>query len=216
MSAGANDFPAGKPLALAFLFFQDFLTRQSVQGGGCAIRGSSMGRTKKYGTGQALRRAVEGYFASISRVKPVMEACNTGEKDQWGHFILEWRPVKNARGEDMTDIEFVIPPTVGGLCRYLGISRDTWSQYCSRERNPQFSETTEWAREQLLAWREKELMTRPGKDLTGVMFDLRMNYGMSERSGPVSSAQDDDPITRSLKEAANALKKTDTDPPLAL
>ena len=175
-----------------------------------------MGRTKKYNTDLALRRAVENYFDSISRVKPVMESYNTGEKDQWGHFIPEWRPVKNARGEDMTELEFVVPPTVGGLCRYLGISRDTWSQYCSRERNPQFAGTTEWAREQLLAWREKELMTRPGKDLTGVMFDLQMNYGMSEKASPASAAQDDDPITRSLKEAADALRKTDADPPLAL
>ena len=175
-----------------------------------------MGREKKYNTDRALRRAIEEYFDSISRIKPVMEVYNTGQKDRWGHFIPEWRPVKNARGEDMTEREYVIPPTVGGLCSYLQISRVTWFNYCDRVRNPQFAETTEWAREQLLAWREKELMTRPGKDLTGVLFDLQMNYGMSEKGGHASAAQDDDPITKGLEEAAHAFKKTDADPPLAL
>lgn len=146
------------------------------EGGGAAVA-----REKKYKTDTALRRAVEGYFDSISRTRTVMEAYNTGEKDAWGHFVQELREVRNDAGAAVTEREFVIPPTVGGLCAFLGISRETWARYCDGEENPQFRETARWAREQLLAWREKELLTRPGKDVKGVLFDLQVNYGMNER-----------------------------------
>lgn len=178
-----------------------------------------MGRYRKYKSDRALREMVEGYFASISREKLVMEAYNTGQKDGWGHFVLEWRPVTNEQGVYMRELEYVIPPTVGGLCDYLGVSRDTWSRYCDREENPQFAETTEWAREQLLAWREKELLRRPGKQLRGLLFDLQANYGMggkAEAAPRSASAQEDDPITRSLKEAADVLKQADAGAPLAV
>ena len=78
-----------------------------------------MGRYRKYRSDKALREMVEGYFASISREKIVCEAYNTGQKDGWGHFITEWRPVTNELGVYMREREYVIPPTVGGLCAYL-------------------------------------------------------------------------------------------------
>ena len=87
-----------------------------------------MGRYRKYRSDKALREMVEGYFASISREKIVCEAYNTGQKDGWGHFITEWRPVTNELGVYMREREYVIPPTVGGLCAYLRISRDTWAR----------------------------------------------------------------------------------------
>ncbi len=135
------------------------------------------GRYKRYRTAGALRKAVEGYFASISRIRPVQELVNTGEKDCWGHFILVLEDVKNDAGETVTERVFSVPPTVGGLCAYLGVSRDTWARYCDWEENPQFAETTQWAREQLLAWRETELLRRPGNKLRGLELDLIANYG---------------------------------------
>ena len=86
---------------------------------------------------------VEAYFRSISREKLVMEAYNTGCKDAWGHFVFEWRPVSDLNGVYMREREYVIPPTVGGLCAFLEISRSTWHEYCQEEK---FRETTEWAR----------------------------------------------------------------------
>ena len=131
-----------------------------------------------------------------------MESYNTGKKDKWGHFIQEWRSVKNAKGEEMTEREYVLPPTVGGLCAHLKISRDTWVKYSNTSLNPQFAETTEWAREQLLSWREQELMTRHGKDVKGLLFDLQANYGMRSKDTYAAPDQkEDDPLTRSIKEA---------------
>lgn len=140
-----------------------------------------MGRYRKYKSDKALREMVETYFASISRERIVKELYNTGQKDAWGHWIYELRPVTSDAGVYMRERVYDIPPTVGGLCAFLNISRDTWNRYCDRERYPQFAETTEWAREQLLAWREQQLLVRGGKQIRGLLFDLQANYGLSEK-----------------------------------
>ncbi len=140
-----------------------------------------MGRYRKYKSDKALREMVEAYFASISRERVVKEMYNTGQRDEYGHWIYEWRPVTSDAGVYMRERVYDIPPTVGGLCAFLRISRDTWNRYCDRERYPQFAETTEWAREQLLAWREQQLLVRGGKQIRGLLFDLQANYGLSER-----------------------------------
>ena len=137
-----------------------------------------MGRYKKYKTDAALRRAVEDYFASISRVRVLTEAKYTGERDKYGHAVMKMVPVKNNKGEDMTELEYVIPPTVGGLCRHLAVSRETWSQYC---KDPAFEETATWAREQLRLYLDHQLLVRDGRNLQGVIFSLQNNYGMSEK-----------------------------------
>lgn len=140
-----------------------------------------VGRYKKYSSDKALREAVEDYFASISREREIMEESVTPEKDQWGHFVKEWVPVTNDKGEVMREREYVIPPTVGGLCDHLKISRQTWADYCNPELNPKFRETTAWAREILRGYLEGQLLTRSGKDMKGVIFSLQNNYGMSEK-----------------------------------
>lgn len=140
-----------------------------------------MGRYRKYKSDKALREMVEMYFASISRERIVTELYNTGKKDAWGHWKYELRPVTSDAGVYMRERVYDIPPTVGGLCAFLNISRDTWNRYCDRERYPQFAETTEWAREQLLAWREQQLLVRGGKHIRGLLFDLQANYGLSEK-----------------------------------
>ena len=45
------------------------------------------------------------------------EQVNTGQKDGWGHWIYEIQEVTNDAGEPVKILEFVVPPTVGGLCR---------------------------------------------------------------------------------------------------
>lgn len=170
-----------------------------------------MGRYRKYKSDKELRRMVEAYFASISREKLVMEMYNTGTRDSWGHFIFEWRPVNTDEGTPMRERQFYVPPTVGGLCAFLNISRDTWERYCDREANPQFTETTEWAREQLLAWREKELLLRGGKQIRGLLFDLQANYGLSEKRtvelGPKAAQAVAQRANIPLSERENLLKE---------
>lgn len=132
---------------------------------------------KKY-TPRALHKAVCRYFASITRWVPVTEQVPTGKVDRMGHQIMEQRPVVNQLGEEMQRLEYVIPPSVGALAIFLGIHRSTWNDYC---KNPEYADTTTHARGLMHAYLEQESLTRQGKDLKGVLFNLENNYGYSER-----------------------------------
>ena len=136
-----------------------------------------MGKQKKY-TPEKLDRAVKRYFKSISREITVTESKPTGERDDMGHMIYEEVPVMNSLGREMKTVQYLIPPTVGGLSDFLGIHRDTWNAYCNDEA---YSDTTTYARGRMHAYLEREMLTRPGKDLKGVMFNLENNYGYAER-----------------------------------
>ena len=136
-----------------------------------------MGKPRKY-TPRTLRKAVEAYFNSISREIVMTEDVPTGQRDDKGHMIYEKVPVKNALGEEMKVIQYLIPPTVGGLAAHLGIHRDTWNAYSNDEA---YSDTTTYARGRMHAYLEQEMLTRPGKDLKGILFNLENNYGYSEK-----------------------------------
>ena len=136
------------------------------------------GREKKY-TAKRLEAEVEKYFASISRTAPVTELVPTGELDEHGHKIFELQPVMNDLNEIMLRKEFIIPPTVSGLCEYLGIHRATWNRYCDPELHPEFCDTTTRARGRMRAYLEEQLLTR--KDVRGIIFDLQNNYGYTEK-----------------------------------
>jgi len=90
-------------------------------------------------------------------------------------------PVLNKLGEQIVRTSYLIPPTVGGLCEFLGVHRSTWADYCDRRLYPQFYDITAWARARLKYYREEQLLTREGKDVRGVIFDLQNNYGYSEK-----------------------------------
>ena len=136
------------------------------------------GRERKYTAGK-LNAAVERYFKSISRTATVTENVWTGEFDNHGHKVMETREVTNDLGEVMTHREYLIPPTVSGLCQYLGIHRSTWANYCDREKHPEFFDTTTHARGYMRAYLEEQLLTR--KDVKGIIFDLQNNHGYAER-----------------------------------
>ena len=139
------------------------------------------GRPKKYKTRKALDAAVENYFGSITRVITLHEQVPSGKTDDKGHEIMLSVPITNRLGEEVKTVEYVVPPTVGGLCDALGISRSTWAEYCDETKHPEFSDTTTHARGRMRAWREEQLLTRPGKDVKGIIFDLENNYGYRER-----------------------------------
>ena len=136
-----------------------------------------MAREKKY-TPRTLHKAVTAYFASISREIVMTEPKPTGYRDDKGHMIYEDVPVENSLGEKLKTTQYLIPPTVGGLAAYLGIHRDTWNAYCKMT---EFSDTTTYARGRMHAYLEQEMLTRSGKDLKGILFNLENNYGYRER-----------------------------------
>lgn len=137
-----------------------------------------MARPKKY-TRKTLAEAVNRYFASITRVVPVTEMIETGQRDDKGHKVYERRAVVNSLGEEAMVDEYIVPPTVGALCEYLGIHRSTWAEYCDHELHPEFSDTTTRARGRLRAYLEQQLLVR--KDVKGIIFDLQNNHGYAEK-----------------------------------
>lgn len=139
-----------------------------------------MGAPKKY-TPEKLDSAVKRYFKSICREVTVTEKVPTGKRDKMGHMIFEDVVVKNCLGKPVNITEYLVPPTVGDLSAFLGIHRDTWNDYCNHEKHPEFSDTTTYAQGRIHAYLERELLTRSGKDIKGIQFNLENNFGYKEK-----------------------------------
>ena len=139
-----------------------------------------MGRPRQY-TPAKLKKAAEAWFKSITRIVRVTEEVDSGKRDEKGHAIYTSAEVLNQNGEPVEQLEYIVPPTVGGLCRELGISRSTWANYCDAKLNPEYEAATTWVRERLLEWNERELLTRPGKDVKGILFNLQNNYDYTDK-----------------------------------
>lgn len=131
------------------------------------MKRAGIGRPRKYEKAATLRAAIERYFDSISR--PV-EMTN-----------LNGDVIRNDDGEPYTMVEYLRPPTVSGLCLFLGIDRSTWNNYCDPKLHPEFWEVTAQTRARIEAYLEEELLTRPGKDARGIIFNLQNNYDWRQK-----------------------------------
>lgn len=151
---------------------------------------------KKY-TPRKLAKAVQRYFDSISRDEPVTERRATGEVDKYGHPVYEDVPVCNRLGEPLVRLVFLEPPTVSGLCLTLGIHRSTWADYASK---PEYADTTTHAQGVMRAWNEQQLLTRPGKDIPGIKFNLENNYGYREKQAVAVAGMTVEEYLQSLDE----------------
>lgn len=123
------------------------------------------GRLKKY-TKKSLREAIEAYFRSISHTVSV--------RDDTGGII------RNDDGEDIRTVQFVVPPSITGLCLYLGIDRSTWQNYADAEKHPELVGICQGARTRIEAYLEQELLTRE-KGVQGIIFNLQNNYGWKQK-----------------------------------
>ena len=140
-----------------------------------------MGAPRRYEDPKKLEAAIEKYFKSITRRVVVTEAVDTGELDEKGHKIFTREPVLNECGKEVTRIDYIVPPTVWDLCEALGISESTWENYCDPQKHPEFLGATTRARGRMRAWNQMQLLTREGKDLKGIIFNLENNYGYREK-----------------------------------
>ncbi len=147
-----------------------------------------MSQEKQY-TPEKLDKAVKKYFRSISRCitltekKPVIlgqdeDGNPVYKEDEMGHIVYTLAPIVNSLGKEMKVLEYIIPPSVGDLAIFLGIHRSTWDRYCQCE---EFCDTTTHARGLMHAYLERESLTRSGKDLKGILFNLENNYGYKEK-----------------------------------
>ena len=132
-------------------------------------------KEKHWRSAGALEAAVEGYFRSISRTVTAEE---------------RGAPILNDGGEPIRYREYVVPPTVWGLCEHLGISRGTWESYCDPRRYPQFRGAAALARDLMQDWSQRALLSR--KDVRGLIYILqnaRETAGDGEEGRSLSLSQ---------------------------
>ncbi len=123
-------------------------------------------------TPEELRAALERYFESICRT--------VDAEDRNGE------PLTNDRGEVIRRVQYVVPPSVSGLCLSLGIGRSEWREYLDAEKHPLHAKEAELAAERIEAYLEGELVTR-GTGVQGLIFNLQNNYGY-RRGGDTKTA----------------------------
>ena len=122
-----------------------------------------MKRERRWRSAAALEEAVERYFCSISRT---VTAEDRGS------------PILNDEGEPIRYREYVIPPTVSGLCESLGISRATWRELSDPRRHPEFRGAAALVRDRMQDWSQQALLTR--KDVRGLIYILQNTLDLPE------------------------------------
>ncbi len=116
------------------------------------------GRPRAFESPEEFTEAVSKYFGSITTTKPHEQ----GRVDN--------------NGDPIYITEFFEPPSITGLCLYLKISRETWSDYAKK---PGFSDTATHARMLIESYLQNELLT--SKYSQGIIFTLKNNFGWAEK-----------------------------------
>jgi hypothetical protein len=126
---------------------------------------------KKYGP-KSLAEGIDRYFASIRRTVTATEKVETGEK---GAKAVVEQPILSDTGEPIRFREYVVAPTLWGLCEALGISLSEWSRLADRSLHPELQEAVQRAGALMREWKEQTLLTR--KDVRGLIYHMQNHLG---------------------------------------
>lgn len=137
---------------------------------------------KKY-TPKRFAETVSAYFDSITRTTPLImtepdlvPGAVPGEfkprKEIFGRAAPKYVQPKTKDGQAAQTEEYIIQPTISGLCLYLGISHQTWARY-AKEKG--YSETVERARLRIETHLQDLLMLK--NSANGAKFSLEHNFG---------------------------------------
>ena len=126
------------------------------------------GKRRKW-TSRSLEAAIDRYFASIRRTVTATERVETGPK------TFEEKPILSDTGEPIRCREYVVAPTVWGLCEALGITPAEWSRLCDRREHPELQDAVQRASGLMREWREQAMLTR--KDVRGLIYHLQNHLG---------------------------------------
>lgn len=145
------------------------------------------GAERKYKTARELEGAVKNYWRSISYEKPLIISTPTGEVDERGNVkfvtkMLTEDEQGNIRvdglGRPKTTVEYIAEPSAAALCLHLGISRETWAQYAKDEKLGPVCARFKLKMESYLLGK---LDGNSVKNVQGVIFNLKNNYGYQDR-----------------------------------
>ncbi len=131
---------------------------------------------KKYGP-KSLAAGIERYFASIRRTVTAVERVETGEK---GSKAYVEQPILSDVGEPIRYREYVVAPTLWGLCESLGISLAEWGKLSDPVLHPELQEAVQLSGALLREWREQTLLAK--KDVRGLIYHLQNHLGGLELS----------------------------------
>ncbi len=115
----------------------------------------------KYKNAGELEAVIHAYFGSISRCVERL--------DEKGEAIC------NQNGEPAKFLEWLEPPTLSGLCLYLGIDKEELHKL---EKNAETRAVIKYATQRLENYLERELFRQ--KQIQGIMFSLKSNYGWED------------------------------------
>lgn len=148
---------------------------------------SKPGRKKKYQTAAVLKKAVDAYWNSISYEEPAVICTPTGEVDEKGRIKYDTKMLTinedgsvnlDGTGKPKTVTKYLEPPSAAGLCIFLGISKETWSEYARDEKLAPVCARFKLRLESYLLGR---LNSEKGKNVQGIIFNLKNNYGYADK-----------------------------------
>lgn len=146
-----------------------------------------MPREKKYSSAASLEKAIGRYWGSISYERPVVVSTPTGEVTEQGEIKYKAQMLRldengvvshTGVGRPLTERVFLREPSVSGLCRHLGISKQTWSAYKADEALGFVCEGFLLDLEDHLA---DKLDGNKVKTVQGVIFNLKNNFGWRDK-----------------------------------
>jgi len=127
------------------------------------------GRPLKY-TPDDFSKRINRYFNSISYYEDVLN--DAGE------------PAIDIDGEKIIKVVYAAPPSILGMCLFIGISRETLLEYSNRE---QFADTIKEAKAKVEQYLADQLNRTT--QVAGIIFNLKNNFGWKdvqtvENTGP--------------------------------
>lgn len=124
-------------------------------------------KERKFRSASELAAACRAYFDSISaEIEVTREAW---EKQPDGKWVKVSMPVIGKDGNRILRTEWFTPPTVGGLCAYLGISRARFSELAKNEK---YADAIADARAVITTYLEERISDPSIKNIKGVQISL--------------------------------------------
>lgn len=148
----------------------------------------NVGRPKAFNVAEELYDKIQHYFNSITRTCPAYDMV-FDYKDEVGKDVFKQVPRLNNAGEQVHITEYFERPSVLGLCAHIGITRETLLQY---EKDEEFSDAIKKAKSKIEQYLEEQLYRKD--QVTGIIFNLKNNFGWKDKQEINHGGQSDSPI----------------------
>ena len=140
--------------------------------------------SKKY-TAAGCRKACNGYFDSISyettvmRQKADLDDAGYPQLDAFGHIKYKHVPIVTADGNEAKELRWIEPPSIQGLCLFLGIDAATFWRYTNDDEDLSLAKEAKLAKARVEAYLISRLEDKSAAN--GTKFNLQHNFGWMEK-----------------------------------